>query len=91
MGEEEEEEEGESETESDDSSDDDEAEDEELHAKMQKRGYGRNRFGLAFQEVAEETKARVKIDTFDHCVIEVKKEDLPVLLEKLSLKSVVGR
>ena len=41
--------------------------------------------------MAEETKARVKIDTFDHCVIEVKKEDLPVLLEKLSLKSVVGR
>jgi cell division control protein 45 len=90
-GEEGEEEEEESETESDDSSDDDEAEDEELRAKMQKRGYGRNRFGLAFQEVAEETKARVKIDTFDHCVIEVKKEDLPVLLEKLSLKSVVGR
>jgi cell division control protein 45 len=94
-GEEEEyEEEEEGEEESDDSSDDDdddEDEDAELQAKMQKRGYGRNRFGLAFQEVAEETNARVKIDTFDHSVIEVKKEDLPVLLEKLSLKSVVGR
>jgi cell division control protein 45 len=88
---EEEEEEEEEEEDSDDSSDDDEDEDAELRAKMQKRGYGRNRFGLAFQEVAEETNARVKIDTFDHSVIEVKKEDLPVLLEKLSLKSVVGR
>jgi cell division control protein 45 len=89
-GEEEEEEEEESDDSSDDD-DDDEGEDAELQAKMQKRGYGRNRFGLAFQEVAEETNARVKIDTFDHSVIEVKKEDLPVLLEKLSLKSVVGR
>jgi cell division control protein 45 len=87
----EEEEEEEEEEDSDDSSDEDEDEDAEPQAKMQKRGYGRNRFGLAFQEVAEETNARVKIDTFDHSVIEVKKEDLPVLLERLSLKSVVGR
>ena len=86
----EEEEEEESDADSDDSSDD-EDEDEELQAKMRKRGYGRNRFGLAFQEVAEETNARVKIDTFDHCVIEVRKDDLGVLLEKLSLKNVVGK
>ncbi len=83
------EEEEESEEESDESSDDDE--DEEMQAKLQKRGYGRNRFGLAFQEVAEETNARVKIDNFDHCVIEVKREQLGVFLEGLSLKSVVGR
>jgi cell division control protein 45 len=56
-----------------------------------KRGYGRNRFGLAFTEVVEETNARVKIDSFDHCVVEVKKEDLAGFLEGLSLKSVVGR
>lgn len=85
----EEKEEEESEEDSDDSSDDDE--DEELKAKLEKRGYGRNRFGLAFQEVAEETNARVKIDSFDHCVIEVKREQLGVFLEGLSLKSVVGR
>ena len=88
--EEEEEEEEESEADSDDSSDE-EDEDEGFQSKMRKRGYGRNRFGLAFQEVAEETNARVKIDTFDHCVIEVRKDDLGVLLEKLSLKTVVGR
>ncbi|RMZ77291.1 hypothetical protein DV737_g4463, partial [Chaetothyriales sp. CBS 132003] len=42
----------------------------------------------AFQEVVEETNARVKIDSFDHCVVEVKKEDLGGFLEALSLKSV---
>lgn len=49
-----------------------------------------NRFGLAFQEVVEETDARVKIDSFDHSIVEVKKEDLGAFLEVLSLKAVVG-
>lgn len=49
-----------------------------------------NRFGLAFQEVVEETDARVKIDSFDHSIVEVKKEDLGAFLEALSLKAVVG-
>ena len=89
-GEGEEEDDDETEADSDDSSEE-EDEDEELQAKMKKRGYGRNRFGLAFQEVAEETNARVKIDSFDHCAIEVSKEDFALLLEKLSLKNVVGR
>ncbi|RMD44412.1 hypothetical protein DV735_g762, partial [Chaetothyriales sp. CBS 134920] len=44
---------------------------------------------VAFQEVVEETNARVKIDSFDHSVVEVKKEDLGGFLEGLSLKSVV--
>ncbi|RMZ82647.1 hypothetical protein DV738_g1640, partial [Chaetothyriales sp. CBS 135597] len=57
-------------------------------ARLSKRGYGHNRFGLAFQEVVEETNARVKIDSFDHSVVEVKKEDLGGFLEGLSLKSV---
>ena len=86
-----EEEEDESEEGSEDDSSDDDEEDEEEKARMQKRGYGRNRFGLAFQEVAEETKARVRIDSFDHCAVEVKKEDLGGFLEGLSLKSVVGK
>jgi cell division control protein 45 len=82
----------ESEEESDASdSDSDEEEDAEEEAKRLKRGYGRNRFGIAFQEVVEETNARVKIDSFDHCVVEVKKEDLGGFLEGLSLKTVVGR
>lgn len=86
-----EEEEEESEEESDVSSDEDDDKNEEELAEMRKRGYGRNRFGIAFQEVVEETNARVKIDSFDHCVVEVKKEDLGGFLEGLSLKSVVGR
>ena len=49
-----------------------------------------NRFGLAFQEVVEETDARVKIDSFDHSIVEVRKEDLAAFLEALSLKAVVG-
>ncbi|KAK5955276.1 DNA replication initiation factor cdc45 [Knufia fluminis] len=83
------EDEDESEEESEASSD--EEDDAEQRRKQEKRGYGRNRFGIAFQEVVEETQARVKIDSFDHCVVEVKKEDLAGFLEGLSLKSVVGR
>lgn len=50
----------------------------------------RNRFGIAFQEVVDETNARVRIDSFEHCVVEVQKEDLGAFLEALSFRSVVG-
>ncbi|CAZ84703.1 unnamed protein product [Tuber melanosporum] len=50
---------------------------------------GRNRFGMAFQEVAQSTNARIRIDAFEATVVEVKKEDLAGFLEGLSLKSVV--
>ncbi|KAI9780961.1 MAG: hypothetical protein M1839_006400 [Geoglossum umbratile] len=69
-----------------DSSEDDELSD----AEIETRGYGRNRFGNAFQEVVNETNARVRIDSFEHCVVEVKKEDLSGFLESLSMKAVVG-
>lgn len=72
---------------SDDSEDDSDDEEDE---KTQARGYGRNKFGNAFQEVVEETNARVRIDSFEHCVVEVKKEDLAGFLETLSMKAVVG-
>lgn len=49
----------------------------------------RNRFGNSFQEVVEETNARVRIESFDHCVVEVKKDDLGIFLEALSSKSVM--
>lgn len=68
-----------------DSEDDSDSGDEE-HDK----GYGLNRFGSAFQEVVAETSARVRIDSFEHCVVEVKKEDLGGFLESLSMKAVVG-
>ncbi|KAJ9640993.1 DNA replication initiation factor cdc45 [Coniosporium tulheliwenetii] len=70
------------------SSDSSESEDEAEEKKG--RGYGRNRFGLAFHEVIEETGAKVKVDSFEHCVVEVGKEDLTSFLEALSLKAVVG-
>lgn len=79
-GDQESEEEEEDDDESDDDDDDDDAE----------NGYGRNRFGNAFEEVAQETNARVRIDSFEHCVVEVKKEDLGGFLESLSVKAVVG-
>ncbi|KAF9887087.1 DNA replication initiation factor cdc45 [Aspergillus nanangensis] len=50
----------------------------------------RNRFGIAFQEVVQETNTRVRIDSFEHCVVEVQKEDLGGFLEALSFRSVVG-
>ncbi|EXJ57506.1 cell division control protein 45 [Cladophialophora yegresii CBS 114405] len=80
----------ESESEPESESEDDEVDEAELE-KRRKRGYGHNRFGIAFQEVVEETNARVRIDSFDHCIVEVKKEDLAGFLEGLSLKAVVGR
>ena len=55
----------------------------------QKRRIG-NRFGHAFQEVSENTNADVKVDHFDHCVVEVKKEELGTFLEALSMACVVG-
>lgn len=78
-----------SEVDSSDSGSDSESDDEELSPT--RRGYGRNRFGLAFQEVVDETSARVRIDSFEHCVVEVKKADLAGFLEGLSGRCVVGR
>lgn len=74
------------ESEASDGSDSDEDEEEPVKDK----GYGLNRFGSAFQEVVAETNARVRIDSFEHCVVEVKKEDLGGFLESLSMKAVVG-
>ena len=74
----------ESESEEEDDSDDDE-DDEDIGTEV-----GRNRFGNAFQEVVDETNARVRIDSFEHCVVEVKKEDLGSFLENLSMKTVIG-
>ena len=50
----------------------------------------RNRFGNSFQEVVEETNARVRMESFDHYVVEVRKDDLGIFLESLSSKSVMN-
>jgi cell division control protein 45 len=78
----------EDETEEESESEEDESEDED--GVSLGRGKGLNRFGNAFQEVIEETGARVKVDSFEHCVVEVRKEDLSGFLENLSMKAVVG-
>jgi cell division control protein 45 len=57
---------------------------------QKKRGYGLNKFGNAFQDVVAETNTRVRIDSFEHCVVEIRKEDLSGFLESLSMKAVVG-
>ena len=82
-------EEDEEEEESSDGDDSSDEEEDDGRATRQ-RAVGRNRFGLAFQEVVEETRARVRIDSFEHCVVEVRKEDLGGFLEALSTKSVMG-
>ncbi|KAI1639817.1 CDC45-like protein [Biscogniauxia mediterranea] len=79
----------ETESEASDASDSDSDSEDELEERRQ-RGYGLNRFGGAFQDVINETNARVRIDSFEHCVVEVRKEDLGGFLESLSMKAVVG-
>jgi cell division control protein 45 len=71
-------------------SDDSDSEDEDDAEQRRGRGSGLNKFGNAFQDVVNETKARVRIDSFEHCVVEVRKEDLSGFLESLSMKAVVG-
>ena len=84
-----EEDEVEDETESE-ASDSDSSSDNDSEAEEDERKGGKNRFGNAFQEVVRETGARVRMDSFEACVIEIKKEDLSGFLEKLSQKAVVG-
>lgn len=83
----EEEEEEESEEESSES---EESESENEQDQRASKHLLRNRFGIAFQEVVQETNARVRIDSFEHCVVEVQKDDLGGFLEALSFRSVVG-
>jgi cell division control protein 45 len=72
------------------SSDSDDSSDEEEEEERSDYGKGFNRFGNAFQEAVGETSARVKVDSFEHCVVEVQKDDFRVFLESLCKKAVVG-
>lgn len=86
-------EEWDSELEDDEDSDESESDassDEEGEEEKKERGKGLNRFGIAFSEAVDETGARVRQDSFEHSVVEVKKEDLSGFLESLSMKAVVG-
>ena len=70
-----------------DTSSDDDADDGDI---IDERGHGRNKFGNAFEEVINETNAKIRTDSFEHCVVEVKKEYLSGFLESLSMKVVIG-
>lgn len=48
-----------------------------------------NTFSLAFQEVANSTGAKARIDSFESSIIEIRKEDLPPFLERLTLSGLV--
>ncbi|KAJ5673498.1 hypothetical protein N7507_002625 [Penicillium longicatenatum] len=80
----------ETEEEESESSSESESESEDEEDPRGKKHLLRNRFGIAFQEVVQETNARVRIDSFEHCVVEVAKDDLGGFLEALSFRSVVG-
>ena len=47
----------------------------------------RNRFGLAFQDAAASSGARMRNDRFESSVVEVQREDLMTFVEALHLKS----
>lgn len=51
------------------------------------RGHGRNRFGIAFQEVGESSHAHMRFDSFEASVLECRKEDLMGFFESLSLRA----
>jgi cell division control protein 45 len=84
------EEDEEEESEEEESSESSESESEDEQDMSGNKHLLRNRFGIAFQEVVQETNTRVRIDSFEHCVVEVQKEDLGGFLEALSFRSVVG-
>lgn len=48
-----------------------------------------NNFSVAFQQIAAETGAKVRIDNFESSIIEIKKEDLSPFLEKLTLSGLL--
>ncbi|QPG74390.1 hypothetical protein FOA43_001717 [Brettanomyces nanus] len=48
-----------------------------------------NTFSLAFQEIANSTGAKARIDSFESSIIEIRKEDLPLFLERLTLSGLV--
>ncbi|KAL4940368.1 hypothetical protein BDV06DRAFT_20692 [Aspergillus oleicola] len=80
----------EEESEEEESSSESESESEDEQDMRGNKHLLRNRFGIAFQEVVQETNTRVRIDSFEHCVVEVQKDDLGGFLEALSFRSVVG-
>lgn len=48
-----------------------------------------NTFSVAFRQVSNESGAKVRMESFDSSVIEIRKDDLPPFLERLTLSGLV--
>lgn len=48
-----------------------------------------NNFSVAFQQIAADTGAKVRIDNFESSIIEIRKDDLQPFLEKLTLSGLI--
>lgn len=48
-----------------------------------------NNFTVAFQQIAAETGAKVRIDNFENSIIEIRKDDLQPFLERLTLSGLI--
>lgn len=48
-----------------------------------------NTFSVAFQQLANVSGAKIRIDSFDSSVIEIRKDDLPPFLESLTLSGLI--
>ncbi|KXT05674.1 hypothetical protein AC578_5647 [Pseudocercospora eumusae] len=73
-----------------DNSDSENEDDDDEDAHARRKSGPLNRFGQAFQEVVDQTGARVRIDSFEHSVVEVKKDDFQGFLEALINKKLVN-
>ncbi|KAL6945306.1 hypothetical protein ACO0QE_002756 [Hanseniaspora vineae] len=56
---------------------------------LQKKEPLLNNFTVAFQLIANETGAKVRIDNFETSIIEIRKEDLSPFLERLTLSGLI--
>lgn len=48
-----------------------------------------NTFSVAFKRLSDDSGAKVRIDSFESSIIEIRKEDLPPFLEKLTLSGLI--
>ncbi|CAK9437499.1 uncharacterized protein LODBEIA_P18770 [Lodderomyces beijingensis] len=48
-----------------------------------------NKFSVAFSQLSQTSGAKVRVDSFDSSVIEIRKDDLPPFLEKLTLSGLI--
>ncbi len=52
-----------------------------------RHSFGCSTFGLVFQDAAEKTRARMKHDSFESSVVQVRREDISEFLEHIQTHS----